>query len=50
MTEAEPEFAVVTTERPEALRCAGEVGDFRGREERENAKLDVFGEICEGDY
>lgn len=45
--EAVPELAVVPAEGDEALRCAGEVGNLRGREEGEDAELDILREIRE---
>lgn len=44
----EPELAVVSAKRNETFRGAGECGDLRRREEGENAELDVFGEVGEG--
>ena len=48
MAHGEPELGVVSAQRNEAFRCASEGGDFGGREEREDAELNVLWEIGEG--
>ena len=48
MAHGEPEFGIISAQRKEAFRCASEDGDFGGREEREDAELNVLWEIGEG--
>ena len=50
VTDGEPEPGVAAAEGDVALGGAGEGGDLRRREKREDAELNVFGEVGEGEW